>query len=189
MENTKEKILEVATNLFLTKGYEQTTISDIINGLDGLTKGAIYHHFESKEDIFEAVVKNIGLQNKLIFDKIKFSKNITGSEKITQLVSISLANTNMETIVTISPKLFVSFLKQMQELTIPDYFYPIIVEGVEDGSIMTDDPQQLAELIAILLNIWLNPLIFENSKTTIVSKIDMLNKCLESFNIKFDLNM
>ena len=189
MENTKEKILEVATNLFLTKGYEQTTISDIINGLDGLTKGAIYHHFESKEDIFEAVVKNIGLQNKLIFDKIKFSK------KITQLVSISLANTNMETIVTISPKLlhspklFVSFLKQMQELTIPDYFYPIIVEGVEDGSITTDDPQQLAELIAILLNIWLNPLIFENSKTTIVSKIDMLNKCLENFNIKFDLNM
>ena len=188
MENTKEKILEVATNLFLTKGYEQTTISDIINGLDGLTKGAIYHHFESKEDIFEAVVKNIGLQNKLIFDKIKFSKNITGSEKITQLVSISLANTNMETIVTISPKLldspklFVSFLKQMQKL-------PIIVEGVEDGSIMTDEPQQLAELIAILLNIWLNPLIFENSKTTIVSKIDMLNKCLESFNIKFDLNM
>lgn len=178
MENTKEKILEVATNLFLTKGYEQTTISDIINGLDGLTKGAIYHHFESKEDIFEAVVKNI-----------------TGSEKITQLVSISLANTNMETIVTISPKLldspklFVSFLKQMQELTIPDYFYPIIVEGVEDGSITTDDPQQLAELIAILLNIWLNPLIFENSKTTIVSKIDMLNKCLENFNIKFDLNM
>lgn len=101
----------------------------------------------------------------------------------------------METIVTISPKLldspklFVSFLKQMQELTIPDYFYPIIVEGVEDGSITTDDPQQLAELIAILLNIWLNPLIFENSKTTIVSKIDMLNKCLENFNIKFDLNM
>lgn len=195
MENTKEKILKVATNLFLTKGYEQTTISDIINGLDGLTKGAIYHHFESKEDIFEAVVKSIGLQNKIIFDKIKFSKNITGSEKITQLVSISLANTNMETIVTISPKLldspklFVSFLKQMQELTIPDYFYPIIVEGVLDGSIMTDKPQQLAELIAILLNIWLNPLIFENSKTTIVSKIDMLNKCLESFNIKFDLNM
>ena len=182
MENTKEKILEVATNLFLTKGYEQTTISDIINGLDGLTKGAIYHHFESKEDIFEAVVKNIGLQNKLIFDKIKFSKNITGSEKITQIVTISPKLLD-------SPKLFVSFLKQMQELTIPDYFYPIIVEGVEDGSIMTDDPQQLAELIAILLNIWLNPLIFENSKTTIVSKIDMLNKCLESFNIKFDLNM
>lgn len=195
MERTKETILEVAANLFLTKGYEQTRISDIINGLDGLTKGAIYHYFESKEDIFEAVVKKIGLQNKIIFDKIKFSKDITASEKITQLVSLSIANDNMDAITTISPKLLdspkllASFLEQMQEITIPEYFYPIVTEGIQDGSIRTDKPQQLAELIAVLLNIWLNPLIFENPKATIVSKIDMLNKCLESFNIKFDINM
>lgn len=195
MERTKETILEVAANLFLTKGFEQTRISDIINGLDGLTKGAIYHYFESKEDIFEAVVKKIGLQNKIIFDKIKFSKDITASEKITQLVSLSIANDNMDAITTISPKLLdspkllASFLEQMQEITIPEYFYPIVTEGIQDGSIRTDKPQQLAELIAVLLNIWLNPLIFENSKATVVSKIDMLNKCLESFNIKFDINM
>lgn len=193
MENTKEKILEVATNLFLEKGYKQTRISDIINGLDGLTKGAIYHHFESKEDIFEAVVKNIGLKNTLIFDKIKFADNITGSEKITKLISLGLDNDNLETITTISPnlldspKLFVSFLKQMQEITIPEYFYPIIIEGIEDGSIRTDEPHQLAELISILLNIWLNPLIFENSKSSIISKIKLLNQCLESFNIKISI--
>ena len=193
MENTKEKILEVATNLFLEKGYKQTRISDIIKGLDGLTKGAIYHHFESKEDIFEAVVKNIGLKNTLIFDKIKFADNMTGSEKITKLISLGLDNDNLETIPTISPnlldspKLFVSFLKQMQEITIPEYFYPIIIEGIEDGSIRTDEPHQLAELISILLNIWLNPLIFENSKNTIISKIKLLNQCLESFNIKISI--
>ena len=193
MENTKEKILEVATNLFLEKGYKQTRISDIINGLDGLTKGAIYHHFESKEDIFEAVVKNIGLKNTLIFDKIKFADNMTGSEKITELISLGLDNDNLETITTISPnlldspKLFVSFLKQMQEITIPEYFYPIIIEGIEDGSIRTDEPHQLAELISILLNIWLNPLIFENSKSSIISKIKLLNQCLESFNIKISI--
>lgn len=88
-----------------------------------------------------------------------------------------------------SPKLLASFLEQMQEITIPEYFYPIITEGIQDGSIRTNKPQQLAELITVLLNIWLNPLIFENSKATVVSKIDMLNKCLESFNIKFDINM
>ena len=193
MENTKEKILEVATNLFLEKGYKQNRISDIIKGLDGLTKGAIYHHFESKEDIFEAVVKNIGLKNTLIFDKIKFADNMTGSEKITKLISLGLDNDNLETITTISPnlldspKLFVSFLKQMQEITIPEYFYPIIIEGIEDGSIRTDEPHQLAELISILLNIWLNPLIFENSKNTIISKIKLLNQCLESFNIKISI--
>ena len=70
-ENTKAKILEVAGNLFLTKGYEETRISDIINGLDGLTKGAIYHYFDSKEDIFNEVVSQIGNKNILSFDKIK----------------------------------------------------------------------------------------------------------------------
>ena len=70
-ENTKAKILEVAGHLFLTKGYEETRISDIINGLDGLTKGAIYHYFDSKEDIFNEVVSEIGNKNLLIFNEIK----------------------------------------------------------------------------------------------------------------------
>ncbi|MBF0845948.1 TetR/AcrR family transcriptional regulator, partial [Streptococcus danieliae] len=69
--DTKEKIIEVASYLFFTKGYESTKISEIIDSLDGLTKGAVYHHFKSKEDIFNAVVERIGLRNKFLFDSIK----------------------------------------------------------------------------------------------------------------------
>ena len=47
-ELTVEKILEVSQRLFLEKGYEQTTIQDIVDNLGGLTKGAVYHHFKSK---------------------------------------------------------------------------------------------------------------------------------------------
>ena len=50
-ELTVEKILEVSQRLFLEKGYEQTTIQDIVDNLGGLTKGAVYHHFKSKEEI------------------------------------------------------------------------------------------------------------------------------------------
>lgn len=53
-ELTVEKILEVARRLFFERGYEQTTIQDIVDNLGGLTKGAIYHHFKSKEDIINA---------------------------------------------------------------------------------------------------------------------------------------
>lgn len=52
-EETVEKILEAAKRLFLEKGYEQTTIQDIVDQLGGLTKGAVYHHFKSKADIRE----------------------------------------------------------------------------------------------------------------------------------------
>lgn len=193
MENTRELILAVATEQFLKNGYEKTKLSDIINGLDGLTKGAIYHYFDSKEDIFNEVANNIGKQNKSIFDAIKYSNDINGSEKIIKLVSLSINNEIMETITSItpklihSPKLLTSFLEQMQKVTIPEYFIPIIKEGIEDGSIIADNPNELAELLAVLLNIWLNPLIFNTSKETLISKINLINICLNNFNIKISI--
>ena len=193
MENTRELILAVATEQFLKNGYEKTKLSDIINGLDGLTKGAIYHYFDSKEDIFNEVANNIGKQNKSIFDAIKYSNDINGTEKITKLVSLSINNEIMETITSItpklihSPKLLTSFLEQMQKVTIPEYFIPIIKEGIEDGSIIADNPNELAELLAVLLNIWLNPLIFNTSKETLISKINLINICLNNFNIKISI--
>lgn len=54
-EATVERILDVAQRLFLEKGYDQTTIQDIVDGLKGMTKGAVYHHFKSKEEIMSAV--------------------------------------------------------------------------------------------------------------------------------------
>ena len=51
-EETVKKILDVAERLFAERGYEHTTMADIVAGLDGLTKGAVYHHFKSKEGRF-----------------------------------------------------------------------------------------------------------------------------------------
>ena len=48
-EVTLNRILDTALDLFIEKGYEQTTIQDIVDQLGDLSKGAIYHHFKSKE--------------------------------------------------------------------------------------------------------------------------------------------
>lgn len=49
-EATREKILKKSGVLFNTKGYKATSISEITDAT-GLTKGAIYRHFKSKEDL------------------------------------------------------------------------------------------------------------------------------------------
>ena len=41
-EETVRHILDVAEELFMSKGYEHTTMADIVGGLGGLTKGAVY---------------------------------------------------------------------------------------------------------------------------------------------------
>jgi len=55
MATAKEKILEKAFNLFLLNSYDSVTMQQIQEST-GVSRGAIYHHFKSKEDIFNAVV-------------------------------------------------------------------------------------------------------------------------------------
>lgn len=189
-ENTKAKILEVAGHLFLTKGYDETRISDIINGLDGLTKGAIYHYFDSKEDIFNEVVSEIGNKNLLIFDEIKNDDTLNAREKLSKLIDVSFYNENMNAITYMSPslldnpKLLSALISEIEEVTIPNFILPIIKSGNIDGSIETTYPEEVSELIAILLNIWLNPLIFSNDKARLVKKMKLINSILEKFDIK-----
>lgn len=58
MQNTKEKILLTALELFASRGYEAVSVSDIAGAL-GMTKGALYRHFESKQAIFEAILRRM----------------------------------------------------------------------------------------------------------------------------------
>ena len=63
-EETVKLILETAARLFTAKGFERTSLQDIMDETK-LSKGAIYHHFASKEDIFIRLCHN----KWLIFDE------------------------------------------------------------------------------------------------------------------------
>jgi len=47
----KKQILEAALKIFIKKGYDKTTMDDIVV-LSGLSKGALYHYYKSKKDLF-----------------------------------------------------------------------------------------------------------------------------------------
>ncbi len=54
-ETARDVLLDAAYRAFLAKGYEGAGISDIL-GDTGLSRGAIYHHFKNKLDLFGAVI-------------------------------------------------------------------------------------------------------------------------------------
>lgn len=58
MTDTKEKILTIALRLFAKDGYEAVSVSAIAGEL-GITKGALYRHYENKRAIFEAIVERM----------------------------------------------------------------------------------------------------------------------------------
>lgn len=53
-----QEIVSIARDLFLEKGYERTTLQDVMKKA-GIAKGTVYHYFDSKEALLEAVVENI----------------------------------------------------------------------------------------------------------------------------------
>jgi len=66
-EITIERILDKSGELFNTHGYKATSLSDITT-LTGLTKGAIYRHFESKDDLERRTLQHLSSR---MYDKMK----------------------------------------------------------------------------------------------------------------------
>ena len=152
---TRKKILEVSKDLFLEKGFDNTSIQDIIDGLGGMTKGVIYHHFESKYEILQSIIR----ENNQEISNYNW-RGDTGLEKIQNSLIDSFSNFEHQrlvysaSIMLRSPRLlgeqylglFSDFLPEIRER---------VYEGVKDQSIKTEYPEELADLIVLTLNIWI----------------------------------
>lgn len=179
-EETMNQILKVAQKLFLEKGYEHTSIQDIINELGGLTKGAIYHHFKSKEDILIAVCENLYGGVEHYIKEIRDDKELTAVQKIKKMFRASIQDPIQPDMFSIAPNFlensqFLALnLKSIMEEVAPLYVEPIIKQGIEEGSIHTEYPKQMAEALLLLTNLWLNPMVFVSTKEELLARCRFL---------------
>jgi AcrR family transcriptional regulator len=88
MLTTKDKLLEVAFKEFLVHSYKDVTLSHLVEEL-GLTKGAFYHYFESKQDLFTQVV-DFYLLKISDFGSITYDESLSFVDNILRLVDKSL---------------------------------------------------------------------------------------------------
>jgi AcrR family transcriptional regulator len=72
MKDSRDYILKTAFSLFISKGYKSVTMNDMENATR-LTKGAFYHHFKNKEDLFQAVIEKYYLSSHLNCNSDNFS--------------------------------------------------------------------------------------------------------------------
>lgn len=188
-EETVNLILDVAFRLFMEKGYEHTSIQDIINQLGGLSKGAIYHHFKSKEDILIAVTDRMTDASNQMLAVIRDRKDLNGKEKLKTIFKESICRPVQNDIFTVAPgfwnnpRLLFSLLQDTIQNTAPDYILPIIRQGIADGSIRTDYPEQLSELILLAANVWLNPMIFNSTTEESCRKFMVFDQMLKGFGL------
>ncbi len=189
-EETHKRILDVSTKLFFEKGYDKTSLQDIVDELGGMTKGAIYHHFRSKEEIFIAVMERMCEESNIAMAKLRDDTSLTGKQKLQKMFSDSLTNPEQKDKFAVTPnllenpKLLVYYLKMVAYTVVPDYVVPVIKQGVEDGSIETDYPEELADVIMFLTDVWINPTIFKLSAKQLTNRILLINDFMKQFGIE-----
>lgn len=178
-EETIEKILTVSRKLFNERGYEHTTIADIVAGT-GMSKGAFYHHFKSKEEVYDHLSDRYYAQmdwmesptklpGKNALEKIKylFSFLLSDQEKL-DLDRLGGGNTD---VIARNPKMvWLTLVSSVHEAA--PVLIPLIEEGNADGSLHVAQPKETSEALMILMNMWVG--VFIGDKADFMTKMTFL---------------
>lgn len=187
-EVTVQKILEVSAALFLEKGYQNTSMQDIVTHLQ-MSKGAIYHHFKSKQELFEKVAEYY-FNNVDWFHAIGHDESLNGLEKLRAVFLHELQNDEKIKMDHMAKHMFKNGAVAMEQLKSGIYdvapmVSSLLKEGIQDGSIHTDFPLEISQVMILLTNFWINPCIFLDSKEVYLNKINFLRQMLEKMGIDF----
>lgn len=155
-EERKNEILDVAEQLFATKGFDNTSTNDIINAI-GIARGTLYHHFKSKEEILDAVINRITEALMRQAEAIAADKSIPLLERLTKTV-MSL---NVESQIGDEVKFQVhkpqnALLHQKMHQQLISGVVPIVAglieEGCREGIFNTSYPTEAVEMVMIYSN-------------------------------------
>ena len=151
-EETRSNILDSAIKLFSTRGFNAASVDDICADA-GISKGAFYHHFKSKQDLFLALL-DVWLQT--IDNAIEASKDKTVPEtfmQITEAFPYLFATANEGLPMFLEFWLQASRDDKIWQASIVPYrryhkhFTSPIKKGVDEGSFVPVDPELTARMI------------------------------------------
>ena len=187
-EETVRKILDTAERLFIEMGYDRTSLQEIIDET-GLSKGAIYHHFASKEDIFYAVCDRIGQRNAEVLSQVRDAPGLNGLEKLRAMFKTSLQPERQAKMFCMMPylmdnaKFLATEMRSIFTEVVPCFVDPIIRQGMADGSIRTEHPKELAEAMMMLSDMWINPIVQPTTPEEIRARCEIYNRRFQGFGV------
>lgn len=152
-EDRREEIIKAARELFETKDYDKSTMQDIMEKLN-IAKGTIYHYFQSKQALLEAVVEHIvdeELEEKRKLLNSSRVKDLSAIEKIKILVTENKTDEENEQILKNlhHPENAEMHTKQLGRYIakLAPLWASIFTQGCSEGVFKTDYPLETAEFI------------------------------------------
>ena len=169
--NTKQEILGASLELFSVQGFEATSISQIADAV-GIRKASLYSHFESKQAILDALIKDVLEQYGAhsIFARTDWEKD-AGDLPLTpdaaaQMILGQIRYILHDPSISRARKMLVIEQFQNPELAklqtkqnysdVLQYFTGFVKQLIRQGILSQDDPEIMAAQLCLPISVWIN---------------------------------
>ena len=169
--NTKQEILDVALELFSVKGYEATSLSTIADAV-GIRKASLYSHFENKQAILDALVKDVldAYGTHSIFARTDWDKD-AGDLPVTPDAAVQMIQGQIRYIlhdpaISRARRMLVIEQFQNEELAqlqtkqnysdVLHYFTGLMRHLIRQDVLRDDDPEIMAAQLCLPISVWIN---------------------------------
>ena len=172
--NTKQEILEASLDLFSIQGFEATSISQIA-GAVGIRKASLYSHFESKQAILDALVKDVLEQYAAhsIFARTDWEnpadterRQVLTPDTAAQMIQGQIRYILHDYHISKARKMLVMEQFQNPELAklqtkqnysdVMQYFSGMMKYLIRQGVLAEDDPEIMAAQLCLPISVWIN---------------------------------
>ena len=189
----RTQILDAAEKLFFERGYDRTSVQDILDALQ-MSKGGFYHYFDAKDSVLQAVSER---RAQARFDKL--NAELHGSRRTpVEKLNLILGMTNL---FEAEETPFASLLLKLcyrdgdasmnahRRRVLIDRLLPmlndVIAEGVDDGSFHTRHPMEIGRVLMLLacdVNDEVCAMLAEqpDNPDVMIRMLELLNTCRES---------
>ena len=169
--NTKQEILKASLELFSVQGFEATSISQIA-GAVGIRKASLYSHFESKQAILDALVKDVleQYEEHSIFARTDWENDIDDlpltPDGVVQMIQGQIRYILHDPSISRARKMLVIEQFQNPELAklqtkqnysdVLQYFTGLMKDLTRHGALAEDDPEIMAAQFCLPISVWIN---------------------------------
>ena len=153
VQEKKQEIYRSATQVFLDKGYNNTTLLDIAK-LCKMGRSTIYQYFKNKEEIFYEV--SISFFSELVsnLDSIMLEESMSSTEKIKKMLSVFIFDSKADSQRFFQLAKVLMFLKENNSvfenkfkffyLSVQDMFFQVVESGIYNNEIKQCDPESMS---------------------------------------------
>lgn len=171
----RKEFTEAARDLFMEKGFDQTSVSDITDKV-GMSHGAFFYYFKSKNDVMKAVIADNLDYWKDFITNLVTDERINPLEKMQTILRMSIESQNAkENINEFFQKesnavMYQEHRKKSREIIIP-LITQVVEQGINEGIFNVEYPKETVEYVSYILENLGDSLKASKSKEEYIRKI------------------